>query len=160
MFNFDYGGASEELLGRPQSAGKIQEERRFNVTKPFSPVQPYRSLDASRLKLSGDGAWDMREYLEGILWLPFQDPSILLHHDEVRAAGPDFKHEDRDECLKLVRLWDSKGLLAMFHHDHPRELACRVFNAHKSDLVDRQIGDRRWFNSSQYHPKGPSASIW
>ena len=142
-FKFDYCGASESAIGKPQTAGKIKEEHKFRVTKPFSPVHPYRSLDASKLKLSGGGAWDMQEYLESILWLPFQDPAILLHHEDSRASGPDFKHEDAAECLRLARLWDSKGLLAMFPHQHPLGLSCRVFNAHKSDQVDRQIGDRR-----------------
>ena len=158
-FQFDYCGAPETRAEEPQLAGRIKEEHKFRVTKQFSPVQPYRSLDASRLKLSGDGAWDMQEYLESILWLPFQDPAVLLHHDGSRALGPDFKREDPTECLRLAKLWDSKGLLAMFHHQHPLGLSCRVFNAHKSDQVDRQIGDRRWFNSSEYHPRGPSAQL-
>ena len=94
----------------------------------------------------------MQEYIESILWLPFQDPSILPHNDVAHASGPDFKHDNAAECLKFEKVWDSKGLLGMFHYGHPSGLACRVFNAHKSDLVDRQIGDRRSFNSCENHP--------
>ena len=158
-FKLDYCGAAEDLPQPVKKAGRIEEEHRFRVTKQFSPVNPYRSLDAGRLKLSGGGAWDMQQYLEGILWLPFVDPSILAHGDESRGVGPDFRREDPEEHLKLVRIWDAKGLLAIFPEPHPSGLACRVFNAHKSEEVDRQIGDRRWFNSHEYHPRGPSAYL-
>ena len=47
----------------------------------------------------------------------------------------------------------------MFPAKHPTGLACRVFNAHKNSQIDRQIGDRRWFNASERHPRGPSAYL-
>ena len=39
--------------------GKIGEEHRFTTEAAFSPPHPYRSLDADRLKLSGQGKWNM-----------------------------------------------------------------------------------------------------
>ena len=132
-------------------------EHRFNTEAAFSPLHPYRSLDADRLKLSGQGNWNTQEYIDSCLWLPFQDPSILLRGLPLGTDGPIFSHEDLEENLKLARLWDSKGLLAMFPAGHPS--GCRVFNAHKNPEVDRQIGDRRWFNASECHPKGPSANL-
>lgn len=100
--------------------------------------------------------WDMQEYLHSCLRLPFQDPSILLHGHSHCLAGPDFRRESKDENLALTKLWDSRGLLAMFP---PSGLACRVFNAHKISTVDRQTGDRRWFNSAECHPQGRSAFL-
>ena len=76
------------------------------------------------------------------------------------SDGPSFARENREENLKkLARLWDSRGLLAMFPEGHYSGLACRVFNAHKNAEIDRQIGDRRWFNAAECHPRGPSAYL-
>lgn len=47
----------------------------------------------------------------------------------------------------------------MFPSSYPSGLASRVFNAHKNNTVDRQIGDRLWFNSAECHPWGPSAFL-
>ena len=124
-----------------------------------SPVNPYRSLDADRLKLSGTGSWPMGEHLDSFLWLPFYDPQFLQHGLSSFSAGPSMKFGSKAENLKLLRLWDARGLLALFHEPHPSGFSCRVFNNHKSDTVDRQIGDRRWFNSYEMHSSGPSANL-
>ena len=142
-----------------EKVGSIGEGDAFRVSSEFSPIRPYRSLIASRLKLSGTGAWPMHDYLEDILWLPFLEPAILRHELPVTWSGPDFSRESKDECLQLVKIWDAKGLLALFHKPPPGELFCRVFNAHKSSQIDRQIGDRRWTNGQERHPRGPSASL-
>ena len=159
-FNPDlYGGSHEEGPSPVLKVGKISEEHSFQSNKEFSAVRPYRSLDADRLKLAGDGKWPLADFLDDELWLPFLEPAVLLHHGEPTWDGPDCSREDRAENLKLAKLWDSKGLLALFAAPHSTGLACRVFNAHKSDTVDRQIGDRRWLNGAERHPKGPSAFL-
>ena len=99
------------------------------------------SLDAGRLNLSGDANWDLARYLEDVLWLPFVEPAILLHHGPVTWAGPPLVREDYSENLKLAKIWDSRGLLALFHEEHPTKLRCQVFNAYKNLTTDRQIGD-------------------
>ena len=38
-------------------------------------------------------------------------------------------------------------------------LAARVFNAHKNETTDRQIGDRRWMNAAERHRRGPSKHL-
>ena len=157
--NFDYEAPGEEPRLAPQVEGRIQNEHRFQTREKFSPVEPYRSLDASRLKLFGNGQWDMQEYLESCLWLPFQDPGILLRGQDVHADEPNFARESKEENLRLAKLWDSRGLLAIFHEQHPTGLACRVFNAHKNSEGDRQIGDRRWLNAAECHPRGLSAFL-
>lgn len=73
------------------------------------------------------------------------------------ACGPNFARGSRSENLRLAKIWDARGLLALFHEEPPHK--CRVFNAYKSSLVDRQIGDRRWGNQHEFHPRGPSALL-
>jgi hypothetical protein len=151
-----YSGAAEREPRPVQTCGRISEEQTYKPSEQFSPVHPYRSLNAARLKLSGTGSWNLADHLDDILWLPFVEPGVLFHHVESLRQGPDVKKEDETENLELAKLWDSRGLLALFPSPHPSGLSCRVFNAHKNATSDRQIGDRRWFNSSERHPSGPS----
>ena len=77
-------------------------------------LRPYRSLDVSRLKLSGTGSWPIIRHLEGPLWLPFLEPLILQHGLPVDNFDlTSFSMEDRDENLQLARLWDTNGLLTL-----------------------------------------------
>lgn len=101
----------------------------------------------------------MGDFIRGPLWLPFQEPAILRHGFPVTWPGPDVSRESRQENLKLAKIWDARGLLALFHENPAQQFPCRVFNAHKNLLVDRQIGDRRWMNGAERHPKGPSAFL-
>lgn len=73
--------------------------------------------------------------------------------------GPDFSRESYDENLKLAKLWDAKGLLALFSDKHPCGLSCRVLNADKNASTERQIGDRRWINGAEFHTRGTSAFL-
>ena len=148
--------AQTSMLAPLAPCGRIEKEHQFQSTAEFSSVQPYRSLNVQRLKLSGTGKWPMADYLEDTLSLPFLEPAILRHPLMSFSDGPDFKKEKKEENLALARVWDSRGLLALFDHQHPSQLACRVFNARKNESADRQIGDRRWFNSTERHLQGPS----
>ena len=73
------------------------------------------------------------------------------------AVGPSFRFEDKAGNLDLAKIWDARGLLGLCH-EKPRFL-CRVFNAHKNDLIDRLIGDRRWWNQHEMHFSGPSTFL-
>ena len=120
-------------------------------------LAPYRSLDASRLKLTGEGVWPMEKYLDGVLWLPYQEPAFLCHGLAVPVEDtPNFKAEKPEECLKLALLWDVRGLLFLADSPLWPGYFSRVFNAYKSPDKDRQIGDRRLPNMSEYHVNGPS----
>eukprot|EP00435_Cladocopium_sp_Y103_P073843 s4_g45.t1 len=120
-------------------------------------LQPYQSLNASRLKLVGTGEWLMSEFLKGPLWLPFQEPAILKHGLPIdESCAPNFPRESRKECLGLMRVWDAKGLLKLYEEPTEPEIFCRVFSAFKSPEVDRQIGDRRKVNMSEFSFDGPS----
>eukprot|EP00435_Cladocopium_sp_Y103_P060998 s1156_g22.t1 len=160
VFNPDpYSSCADQKPAPSLVFGKIQEEHRFKSAEAFSPIHPHRSLDAKRLKVSGEGKWPMADFLEDILWLPFLEPLILQHGSKVTWDGPDFKRESKSENERLCQLWSSKGLLALFPRLPDHGHCCRVFNAHKNSECDRQIGDRRWVNGSEFHPQGPSALL-
>ena len=149
-----YAGASESAEAK--IVGHVQKH--YVPASEFTPVMPYRSLDAGRLKLTGTGSWPMANYLEGsILWLPFVEPRILQHGYTCSWPGPSFVREKEEENLKLAMLWSTKGLLALF--DEPAPFFSRVFNAYKNETTDRQIGDRRFMNGAEFHPRGPSADL-
>ena len=120
-------------------------------------LMPYRSLDVSRLRLVCEGKWPMESFLNGPLWLPFQEPAFLCHDMEVPVgAVPNFAAEKPAECLKLARLWDVRGLLHLEAQPLKPGYFSRVFNAYKDQTRDRQIGDRRLPNLSEFHVDGPS----
>ena len=91
--------------------------------------------------------------------LHFQEPLVLQHGQRVNWDGPDFKHESASENERLCRLWDARGLLALFSEPPHPDRCCRIFNAHKNSTTDRQIGDRRWVNGSEYHPTGNKQEV-
>ena len=123
----------------------------------YPQLRPYRSLDSSRLKLTGSGRWNMQKHMDGELWLPFVEPRFLLH-DQMPDPDdiPAFSKENYEENLKLIRLWDSKGLLELFEEPIEEGFYSRVFNAFKNETTDRQIGDRRYGNQRERHILGPS----
>ena len=107
---------------------------------------PYRSLDASRLKLSGKGQWGARPYMSDLLYMPYVEPRIN-QFSLVPPSGllPDLSKVDPQEVLSLARVWDARGLLRVFPVDFgPNEdwARCKVFNCYKDATKDRQIGDR------------------
>eukprot|EP00435_Cladocopium_sp_Y103_P057254 s392_g19.t1 len=57
----------------------------------------------------------MESFLDGVLWLPFQEPRFLHHGLPFADVSlPNFDAEDSDECEKLALLWDAKNLLVVF----------------------------------------------
>ena len=123
-------------------------------------LQPYRNLCVDRLKLVGEGKWQMSDFLSGPLWLPFQEPRFLLHGDDIDiASGPCFKQESREENLRLAKLWDARGLLELAAAPLHENMFSRVFNAYKSAALDRQIGDRRLPNMLERSIDGPSKHL-
>ena len=114
----------------------------------------YRPLDVDRLKLTGQGEWDLAEHLHDELWLPYVEPLILRHNQPVDLSlGPNFALESKEENFRLAKLWSSKGLLEL---GAPGGLSSRVFNNYKNPLADRMIGDRRLMNMGERSLSGPS----
>ena len=142
------------------------EPQKFEIDKDLLPVaehpelMPYKNLDPGRLKIVGDGAWPLQDFLHGPLWLPYQELKFLLHGQDVPSEGlPNFAFESRDRNLELCKLWDSKGLLRLYRGPVQEGHFSRVFNAHKSARVDRQIGDRRLPNARERSIDGPSKQL-
>ena len=129
-------------------------------TEEHPELRPYKNLQVNRLKLVGEGQWPMESFISGPLWLPFQEPRFLLHGERIDfSQGPNFKHESREENLSLAKLWDSRGLLALYEEPLAEGMFSRVFNAYKSEFVDRQIGDRRIPNMMERSVDGPSRHL-
>ncbi|CAE7423072.1 unnamed protein product [Symbiodinium sp. CCMP2592] len=96
----------------------------------------------------------------GLLWLPFVEPGCLLHGRDISHLDlPDFSLEDREENLKLAKLWSTRGQLGILPGPPPCSMRCRVFNSFKDLTRDRQIGDRRLPNASERHLTGPSCRL-
>ncbi|CAE7031764.1 dnc [Symbiodinium natans] len=123
-------------------------------------LQPYRPLDVSRLRISGRGNWDAKLWLDGVLWLPYQEPKILQHGlDPTWADLPDVSLESPTENHRLALLWSTQNILHLKRGPPNLRTACRVFNAFKDDSRDRQIGDRRAQNCLEYSISGPSKNL-
>lgn len=86
----------------------------------------------------------MEDFIHDCLWLPFQEPAFLWHDDPIDEASlPVFHYEDPDQCLKLARLWDARGVLALFDRPAQPGMLSRVFQIFKNSTADRQIGDHQ-----------------
>ena len=120
-------------------------------------------LDPSRLKLHGRGAWDPYEYLPDSLALPFLSPDCLLHGACCSSeCAPDVSREKVSAVADLAKLWDSLGLLWLEAKGRPKgdELSyVRIFNAVKNATTDRQIGDRRGRNFTEFPVHAASAGL-
>lgn len=150
-------GVGYDVALRPSSGSKKLDE---STKQEYPELQPFRSLDASRLKISGTGSWPIEDYLEGPLWLPFVEPAVLRHGVDVsHLPVPNFHFERRDEYLKLAEVWDGLGVLHLARVPLEEGHFCRVFNVYKSAEFDRQIGDRRIPNSHEYRIPGPSKHL-
>ena len=117
----------------------------------------YRPLDVARLKLTGRGQWGLARHLDDELWLPYVEPAVLRHGlRRPGVEGPNFAKEDKDENLKLAKLWSAQGLLCLAYQKPAGGLVSRVFNNLKNEQFDRQIGDRRLMNGGERSIQGPS----
>ena len=137
--------------------------REVPVDNSASPsLEPYRSLDAERLKLSGTGAWDPTDFLGDTLSMAFRNPdSLLFEHDYTNTPLPKMS-DPLEEIVKLCHVWDEKGLLLIHEHNVPYhfpEEVVKIFNAYKSVSTDRQIGDRRGRNATEARIEGPSRNL-
>ena len=122
-------------------------------------LEPYRSLDADRLKLSGSGLWNITEWLPDELCMAYREPSsIFLDRKPPHGEYP-LMSDSPEMICKLAKVWDARGLLYLHHEDVPDHEQVRVFNCYKNPEVDRQIGDRRGRNYVECKLVGPSSSL-
>ena len=123
-------------------------------------LEPYRSLDADRLKLSGTGEWDPTPFLGDTLCMAFRNPDCLLFDVDYSAVALPIINDPMEQIVKVCHVWDEKGLLVLHSHDVPKafpEETVRIFNAFKNATTDRQIGDRRGRNAAEARIEGPIA---
>eukprot|EP00435_Cladocopium_sp_Y103_P053802 s818_g17.t1 len=52
----------------------FREDPALFPSEEYPQLAPYRALDASRLRLVGEGNWPMGDFIEGPLWLPYFEP--------------------------------------------------------------------------------------
>ena len=128
----------------------------------FDELEPYRSLNASRLKVVGQGSFDATPYLSPELCMAYRFPDALLIDRVPKAFEYSQKLDSLGEVVALARLWDARGLLHIHDVDiqkGARHELVRVFNCLKNAQCDRQIGDRRGRNAVEMRVLGPSASL-
>ena len=121
-------------------------------------LEPYRSLDASRLRIVGKGHWDPTEFLSDGLVMAFRNPDCLLFDRSSAAPVPKIT-DPMPEVVSLAKLWDNYGLLVLHEFDVPTlypDEQVKVFNCYKDARCDRQIGDRRGRNAYERKVEGPS----
>ena len=128
----------------------------------FPELEPYKSLDASRLKVVGRGNFDATEFLSPELCMAYRFPDSLLLDRQPAEWEFSQRMDPVHETVALAKLWDARGLL----HIHDTDLMSsrrfelvRVFNCLKNETVDRQIGDRRGRNAIEGRVTGPSSDL-
>ena len=126
----------------------------------YPELMPYSSLDASRLRLLGEGKWPMADFLHGPLWLPSVEPAVFRHGMEVdEAFAPNFQHGVARRMCQAYESMGRKRPFGLFRgacRPAGHGLFCRVFNAFKNVQSDRQIGDRRTVHMAEFSYDGPS----
>ena len=97
----------------------------FAPHRPGGPpeLRPCRDADVDRLAITGRGHWDSAPFLEPELLMPFLEPSVLRGICARDDPFPDTSRDKPEEVVKLCRLWDSLGSLAIA----PRE-SCAGFS--------------------------------
>ena len=101
-------------------------------------LHPFRTLDASRLVLTGSGQWDAAKHMDDELYLAYVEPDCLLRpraREPLPCEVPAVGRDPPSEVLRLALLWDSKNLLRLFASgpdaSRPHE-GVKVFNALKN----------------------------
>ena len=122
-------------------------------------LEPYRSLNAERLKLSGSGSWDITSFLPDSLCMAYREPASIFI-DRIPNPGEfPLMTDGIEELGKLAKIWDARGLLFLHQEEVPVHEQVRIFNCYKSVAADRQIGDRRGRNAVECKLEGPSSAL-
>ena len=152
--------ASLGLSGQPYSRSfQGVEVPVDNSTCP--ELEPYMSLNASRLKLSGTGHWDATSFLDDGLVLAYREPNSILCPREPHPWEKPCLNDSEDEIVNLAALWDRHSLLGIHQLVVPENQRVKIFNCLKDPVlgIDRQIGDRRSRNAQECVLEGPSKRL-
>ena len=157
--SFQFGARINELVAALTKIGAVTSSP-YGRVEPLGHVplkneiaeelMPYRSLEPSRLRLTGRGLWRCDDYLGDLLWLVSKEPRVnCFDIRPPRHLVPDVKKEKKEKVFELCRVWDNQQLLTLCPAElvpPDLRLASRVFNNYKNESTDRQIGDRRGQN--------------
>ena len=75
----------------------------------FEELEPYRALDAQRLKVVGQGHFDASQYLPPELCVAYQYPGALLLDRVPLPYEFSQKMDSASEVVKLAKVWDIRG---------------------------------------------------
>ena len=115
---------------------------------------PYSDLDPDRLVLHGTGHWNALPFLPDDMTMAYLEPRSILVPG--KSADRPVIRDSPQTIAALATKWDEQGLLRI-HNRHVDPISfVRIFNARKSETVDRQIGDRRGANGQESKLPGPS----
>ena len=170
--SFQLDARLRELLGSLQSLGLEASGALYShaaggadvpVHNDKEELVPYRSLDPSRLKITGTAAWECSQYLSDLLYMPFVEPMVNTFAVEPPESEiPNFAQLSQGLVMDLCKVWDCRGLVKIFPSSMgPKDhTGCtKVFNNYKSKIADRQIGDRRSVNFQEGVLPGPSRNL-
>ena len=159
------GELSETMTRR--GLGGDQYSKAFQGCDSSEPLDvpelcPFRDLQADRLRLFGRGHWDITNYLPDELVMAYREPRTILLDRTPEPWEYPRCNDPLSEIKAVATLWD--GLDLLYVHDDPAVLQrpyekVRIFNAYKSQEMDRQIGDRRGRNAVEHRLDGPSSCL-
>ena len=124
-------------------------------------LEPYMSLNAKRLKLSGRGHWNATDFLDDDLVLAYREPDSILCPREPHPWEKPCLNDPETEILRLAQVWDQNSLLGIDQVPIPENQKVKIFNCLKDPVegIDRQIGDRRSHNAQEAVLEGPSRRL-
>ena len=146
LLTWEGAGGDPYFRSFPGAPEGIKEVVGRDLTRA-EELTPYRSLDPSRLKLSGSAQSNPAPFLSDPLWMAYMEPLSLCWTGSARTTGaPNLLREDPKAVAGLIPVWDARGLL--FIRDTPLpergiDLAMRFFNCYKSKevpMLHRQKG--------------------
>ena len=141
------------------SSSNPYEKVHQGLQEPFvdlsaGDINPYSDLDPNRLVLHGTGHWNACPFLPDDMTMAYLEPRSILV-PEKSADRPTIR-DSAETLVSLAKKWDEQGLLVLHRRYTDPISFVRIFNAKKSALVDRQIGDRRGANGQEAKLLGPS----
>ena len=73
-------------------------------------LQPYRDLNAQRLKITGRGHLDATDHLDDDLCMAYRVPDLLLTGYSPQPGEYPVVRDQADEIVALARVWDANGM--------------------------------------------------
>ena len=152
-----YSGITSQPYSKDYDGAVIHKK-----TDLLPGLDPYRKADPSRIKISGEGNWDITDLLPDELSMVYREPIVIFNNREVPEGSFPHMTENAEEVAALAKLWDAHGLLHLHNFNIPdfdSQRLVRIFGAVKDESRDRQIGDRRGMNYKEDRVLGPSSFL-